>query len=124
MLITGLVWGLWHTPVILLGYNFARPDITGVAFMVGGCVVWGVLLGWLRLRSASLWPAVLAHGSLNAVGGLIFVFIAAGETPDLAVVGPLGLVAWGIVAVIVVAIVAARQFRPGAVAPAHPKVPR
>ncbi|GAA1850584.1 CPBP family intramembrane glutamic endopeptidase [Microbacterium koreense] len=124
VLITGAVWGLWHAPVILLGYNFARPDGTGLAFMVGGCVAWGVLLGWLRLRSASLWPAVLAHGSLNAVGGLILVFVAVGETPDLAVVGPLGLVAWAIIAVMVVVIVAARQFRSGVVAPATSEAPR
>lgn len=116
LLITGVVWGLWHAPVILLGYNFARPDAMGLLLIIGGCLAWGVLLGWLRLRSASLWPAVLAHGALNAVGGLILVLIAFGETPDLAVVGPLGLVAWAVVAVVVLVIVLLRQFRPGAVA--------
>lgn len=113
LLITGAVWGLWHAPIILLGYNFARPDLTGLLFMVGGCVAWGVLLGWLRLRSASVWPAVLAHGSLNAVGGLVLLLADSGAFPDLAVVGPLGLVAWVLLAVVVVAIVLMRQFRPG-----------
>lgn len=122
LLITGVVWGLWHAPVILLGYNFARPDAVGLLLMVGGCLAWGVLLGWLRLRSASLWPAVLAHGSLNAVGGLILVLIAFGETPDLALVGPLGLVAWVVVAAVIVVIGLLRQFRPGAVAAPVAKV--
>lgn len=117
LLITGAVWGVWHAPVILLGYNFGRPDLLGVLLMIGGCLAWGVLLGWLRLRSASLWPAVLAHGSLNAVGSLVFVFVAAGETPDLAWVGPLGVVAWGVLAVTIVAIVLMRQFRVGAAVP-------
>lgn len=116
LLVTGVIWGLWHAPVILLGYNFARPDIVGVLFMVGGCVAWGVLLGWLRLRSASLWPAVLAHGSLNAVGALVVILVAAGETPDLALVGPLGVVAWAVLAIAVSVIVLIRQFRPGALA--------
>ncbi|WP_109210877.1 MULTISPECIES: type II CAAX endopeptidase family protein [Microbacterium] len=119
LLITGAVWGLWHAPIILLGYNFARPDITGVLFMVGGCLAWGVLLGWLRLRSASLWPAVLAHGSLNAVGGLVLLLAASGAAPDLAIVGALGVVAWGVLAVVVVAIVLLRQFRAGMPAPAR-----
>lgn len=121
LLITGAVWGLWHAPVILLGYNFARPDVVGVLLMIGGCVAWGVLFGWLRLRSASLWPAVLAHGSLNAVGALVFVLVVAGETPDLAVVGPLGVVSWVVLAVVVGVIVVIRQFRPGA--PAAPRGP-
>ncbi|MBD3942388.1 CPBP family intramembrane metalloprotease [Microbacterium sp. NEAU-LLC] len=116
LLLTGVVWGLWHAPVILLGYNFARPDVVGVLLMVGGCVAWGVLFGWLRLRSASLWPAVLAHGSLNAVGGIVFVLVAAGTTPDLGLVGPLGVASWAVLAVVVGVIVLIRQFRPGALA--------
>lgn len=111
LLVSGVVWGLWHAPIILLGYNFARPDVTGVLLMVGGCVAWGVLLGWLRLRSASVWPAVLAHGSLNAVGGIVLLLAAAGETPDLAVVGPLGGVAWLVIAVVSGVIALAGGFR-------------
>lgn len=118
MLITGAAWGLWHAPVILLGYNFGRPDLIGVLLMVAGCIAWGFLLGWLRLRSASIWPAVLAHGSLNAVGAVVLVLVAEGETPDLAWVGALGVVSWAVVAVIVGTIALFRQFRPGTVAPA------
>lgn len=114
LLLTGAVWGLWHAPIILLGYNFARTDVTGLLFMLGGCLAWGVLLGWLRLRSDSLWPAVLAHGSLNAVAGIVLLLSAAGQAPDLALVGPLGVVAWVVVAVAVAAIVLSRQLRPGA----------
>ncbi len=109
LVVSGAVWGLWHAPLILLGYNFGRPDVVGVLLMVGGCVAWGVLLGWLRLRSGSLWPPVVAHGALNAVAGLVAVLVAAGETPDMAVVGPLGLVAWGVLAVVAVVLVATGQ---------------
>src|SRR5690606_15530517 len=79
LLISGAIWGLWHAPVILLGYNFGRPDITGVLLMTGGCLAWGVLLGWLRLRSASLWPAVFAHGAMNATAGLPMLFLRSEE---------------------------------------------
>ncbi|QAY60907.1 CPBP family intramembrane metalloprotease [Microbacterium protaetiae] len=111
LLITGVAWGIWHAPIILLGYDFGRTDITGVLFMIGGCVAWGVLLGWMRLRSASVWPAVLAHGSLNAVGGLVLLLRAAGEQPDLAIVGPLGVISWAVLAVVVVVLVLTGQFR-------------
>lgn len=108
---TGIVWGLWHSPVILLGYNFGRPDLTGVLFMVGGCIAWGVLLGWSRLRSGSVWPAVIGHGGLNAAGGAVLLFAAAGEEIDFALAGPLGVVAWALIAVIVVVLTLAGQFR-------------
>ena len=109
LLLSGVIWGVWHTPVILLGYNFGRTDITGVLFMIGGCVMWGILLGWLRLRSASLWPAVLAHGALNAAGGMVLLF--ASGMPDLALAGPVGVAGWVICAVVIVVLVATGQFR-------------
>lgn len=109
LLISGVIWGFWHSPVILLGYNFGRTDITGVLFMIGGCVAWGVLLGWLRLRSASIWPAVLAHGSLNAAGGAVLLFSA--SQPDLALAGPLGVAAWIVIAVVIVVLALTGQFR-------------
>lgn len=110
LVITGIVWGLWHSPVILLGYNFGRPDLSGVLFMIGGCVMWGLLLGWLRLRSDSVWPAVLAHGSLNAAGGVVFLVAAAGARPDLAVVGPLGAVTWVLLAIVIAVLAASGRF--------------
>lgn len=109
LILSGVIWGLWHSPVILLGYNFGRTDITGVLFMVGGCVAWGILLGWLRLRSASVWPAVIAHGSLNAAAGMVMIFAAA--QPDLALAGPLGVASWVVIAAVVLVLVSTGQFR-------------
>lgn len=111
LLISGAVWGLWHAPVILLGYNFGRLDITGVLFMTGGCIAWGVLLGWLRLRSASVWPAVFAHGAMNASGGLIALVYLSGTTFDPALAGMLGVSGWIVCAVVVAALALTGQFR-------------
>lgn len=111
LLISGAIWGLWHAPVILLGYNFGRTDITGVLLMISGCVAWGVLLGWLRLRSASLWPAVFAHGAMNAAGAMIALFFAAGTTFDMALAGPVGIAGWIACAIIIVVLVLTGQFR-------------
>lgn len=121
LVLSGVLWGLWHSPVILLGYNFDRTNVTGVLFMVAGCVLWGVLLGWLRLRSGSLWPAVLAHGALNAAGGMVLL-VAAGS-PDLAISGPLGVAAWIVGGVVIAVLLATRQFRiQPALAPPRPGV--
>ena len=109
LLLSGAIWGLWHSPVILLGYNFGRIDFSGVLLMVAGCIAWGILLGWLRLRSASLWPAVLAHGALNAAAGLVLVVAA--SAPDMALAGPLGVAAWIVIAAVVLVLVVTGQFR-------------
>lgn len=109
LLLSGAIWGFWHSPVVLLGYNFGRTDVTGVLFMIGGCIAWGILLGWLRVRSGSVWPAVLAHGALNAAGGLI-VLVAVAQ-PDLALAGPLGVAAWIVIAAVIPILLLAGQFR-------------
>ena len=114
LLASGAIWGLWHAPVILLGYNFGRTDVTGVLLMMGACVLLGILFGWLRLASGNVWPAVFAHGGFNAAGGLLLLLIAAGENPDFAVVGPLGFVAWGVMAVVIAVVVAVPRLRAAA----------
>lgn len=111
LLISGAIWGLWHAPVILLGYNFNRYDITGVLFMIGGCIAWGILLGWLRLRSASIWPAVFVHGAMNASAGMIALFPVAGTTFDMAVAGPLGVAGWIACTLVIVVLALTGQFR-------------
>lgn len=124
LILSGAIWGLWHAPLILLGYNFGYTDWRGVALGTGGCIAWGVLLGWARLRSSSVWPAVVGHAALNASGALILLLVAAGQTPDLGVVGPLGLVAWAVIAVIVVVLVLTGQFgREPELAPARAWAP-
>lgn len=109
LLISGAIWGFWHTPIILLGYNFGRTDLSGVLFMIVGCIGWGILFGWLRLRSASIWPAVLAHGALNASAG--FVLLLSAASPDLALAGPLGVVGWVVCAAVIAVLALTGQFR-------------
>jgi membrane protease YdiL (CAAX protease family) len=111
LLVSGAIWGLWHAPVILLGYDFGRTDITGVLLMTGGCIAWGVLLGFLRLRSGSLWPAVFAHGALNASAGLPLVLYAAGTRVEPALSLALGVSGWIACAVVVVVLLLTGQFR-------------
>jgi uncharacterized protein len=55
VVITGLVFGFSH------GVLGALPPL----------VLFGIALGWVRLRSGSVWPGVLAHGFFNAVGILV-----------------------------------------------------
>lgn len=64
--ISGLMWAAYHFPVLLFGdYNKGAPawfSLTCFTLMV---VADSFLLAWLTLRSRSLWPAAIFHGSHN-----------------------------------------------------------
>ena len=111
LLISGAVWGFWHSPLILLGYNFGQPNLLGVGLMIGGCVLYGVLLGWLRLRTGSVWPAVFAHGAFNATAGFLLLVVAADTSADPVSTGPLGWVTWIVMALVIAVLALTGQFR-------------
>ncbi|WP_453985447.1 CPBP family intramembrane glutamic endopeptidase [Brevibacterium casei] len=113
LVIIGVVWGLWHAPLILLGYNFARPNLAGLALMVGGCIALSILFGWLRLRTGSLWPAVFAHAALNASAGMLLALVLNGNAPapDAALVTVLGVSGWIVSGVVILVLIFTGQFR-------------
>jgi uncharacterized protein len=89
-LLIGVIWGVWHAPLIAMGYNYPESPVLGPLLMVAFTTVYGVVLAWLRARSESVWPAALAHGAINAEAGGLMVFL----TPASHLVGvPIGLVA-------------------------------
>ena len=110
LLLSGAIWGLWHAPLILLGYNYGLLDWRGVALMTVGCTLWGVLFGWTRLRTGSVWPAVVGHGALNASAGLSVLWAQSGESPTLALVSPVGVAGWIAVAITILINWATGQF--------------
>lgn len=110
LVMSGAIWGVWHAPLTLLGHNYGLLDWRGVALMTVSCVLWGMVFGWLRLRTGSVWPAVIAHGSLNAVGNLVLLFTIAGEEvrPELATV--VGVAGWIVIGAIVCVLALTGQF--------------
>ncbi|MFC5816274.1 CPBP family intramembrane glutamic endopeptidase [Nonomuraea harbinensis] len=100
LVLSGAIWGLWHAPLTLLGYNYPNLGAGAALYFTGFCVVAGVVLGWLRLRTGSVWPAVVAHGSLNATAGIVLVLGDVAEPPNLAIAGLTGLVGWVLLAIL------------------------
>jgi membrane protease YdiL (CAAX protease family) len=92
LLASGAIWGLWHAPLIVRGQNYPDHPYLGVVLMTLFCSLLGVIFGWLRLASKSVWPPTLAHGTLNAVAGVPLLVL----TPfDMALGGMLtSLVGW------------------------------
>jgi membrane protease YdiL (CAAX protease family) len=78
ILISGVVWGVWHAPVIAQGHNYPGYPILGIFMMIVFCVLLGIIFSWLCLNTRSPWVAALAHGSVNAVAGLPVLFFQPG----------------------------------------------
>ncbi|MGX1695285.1 CPBP family intramembrane glutamic endopeptidase [Microbacterium keratanolyticum] len=108
---SGVIWGLWHAPVILLGHNYpGAPGWLAMLAMIAFCTIVGGLLGWLRIRSDSVWPAALAHSALNASGSLFLLFIAKDETIDPLRANITGWSGWLVPLALLVALVAFGRF--------------
>ena len=65
-LISGVMWAAYHFPILIFGdYNAGTPVWFGLTCFTLGVIAESFILAWLTLRSGSLWPAALLHGSHN-----------------------------------------------------------
>jgi membrane protease YdiL (CAAX protease family) len=63
--LSGLIWSVWHVPIIVFaGYN-AGTGSFGLAVVFANMIGLCFVLTWLRLKSGSLWTAVILHASSN-----------------------------------------------------------
>lgn len=78
-LFIGVVWGLWHFPLILMGHNYPNEPQWGVLLMVVFCVLWGVVELYFVLKSKSMIVAAIMHGTVNALAGIVIYFTLGGN---------------------------------------------
>jgi membrane protease YdiL (CAAX protease family) len=94
-LLLGLIWGVWHWPVIAMGYEYGLryPGFPWVGFLLFWwfTVPVAIFLAWATLRSKSVWPAVIGHGAINGIAALPVLFIQGQPSPLLGPV-PIGLI--------------------------------
>lgn len=74
VIISGLIWGVWHWPLIAMGYNYGfnypAAPLLGFFGMTLFCLSLGTIFSWMVLRSKSVWPAVIAHSAINGVAAI------------------------------------------------------
>ncbi|MDD5806157.1 MAG: CPBP family intramembrane metalloprotease [Eggerthellales bacterium] len=85
LLITGVIWGVWHAPMTVLGHNFGVGypgwPWLGIAAMCLFCTCAGVLLGFVTLRTGSCLAAAIGHGAFNGFGAAAMLFSVSGGNP-------------------------------------------
>jgi membrane protease YdiL (CAAX protease family) len=106
VLLTGLAHAVFHLPFIVLTtlYHPGGNRLIVLPLFLVSVTMVGMFLGYLRLSTGSVWPAVLAHSSHNSVWGVFSVFAAessplaseylAGESGVLVIFGYATLGGW------------------------------
>ena len=91
-LIGGVIWGIWHWPLIgLIGYEYGTDY---VGFPVVGMLIFcvfttaaGILCDWLYERSGSIWFPSVFHGVINAIAAIPMTLCIV-ETGSTILLGP------------------------------------
>jgi uncharacterized protein len=85
---TSVIWAFWHTPFALSGIHY----IEGVSAMVTAVIMpigqagAGLVIGWLWIRTESMWMVIIAHGALNNWGQYAFKYMQNFAAADPALV--------------------------------------
>jgi len=106
LLINGLIWGLWHAPLTAIGHNYGIGypgfPFTGIAAMCFFCIIVGIFLSYVSMKTKSCIPAVFGHGAINSIAALGMYFTKDGGNPFIGP-APTGIV--GAIPFIVVAVI-------------------
>ncbi|MBD5551582.1 MAG: CPBP family intramembrane metalloprotease [Lachnospiraceae bacterium] len=92
LLIGGVIWGMWHWPLIwLIGYEYGTDY---VGFPIVGMLIFcifttaaGVLCDWLYEKTNCIWIPSIFHGAINAVG-TVTIAICIANTGSVILLGP------------------------------------
>jgi len=109
-LATGLIWGVWHYPLLLRGYDFPENRHAALLVFPVTTVFLSIIFGWLQLKTGSVWSAALAHSATNAIGLSLTLLLFAGGA-NLLLVSYLGILGWIPLAALSMWIVFSGQFK-------------
>jgi membrane protease YdiL (CAAX protease family) len=76
VILVGLVWGIWHLPLIWMGFNYPGYPLLGSLLMVIFSMLLGFILSYAMLKTAAIWLVSFLHVLANQAMsfGLVLVF--------------------------------------------------
>ncbi len=90
-LVLGILWGLWHAPLIWAGFNYPGHPIAGIIMMCVLSTAFGFFINEMTLHYRSSLLAAFVHGAVNAQGYGIWAWLFPGTDPLLG--GGTGIIA-------------------------------
>ena len=99
-IIIGFIWGIWHSPLILMGHNYPQHPGIGVLMMTVCCILLTPLFLYFTVKAKSVIAAAIMHGTLNATAGIAIMVIEGGNDLTVGMTGLAGFISLIVVLVI------------------------
>mgnify|MGYP001252295461 CR=1 FL=1 len=90
--IIGFIWGVWHSPLILMGHNYPQHPQIGVLMMTIWCILLTPLFLYITIKAKSVIAAAILHGTMNATAGISIMVISGGNDLTVGVTGLAGFI--------------------------------
>jgi hypothetical protein len=79
-LFIGVVWGLWHAPIIVQGHNYPGHPVAGIFMMTLFTTTLSFPMAYCRFKSRTILGPSALHGMFNPLG-MLTVFFVVGANP-------------------------------------------
>ncbi|SDR30564.1 CAAX protease self-immunity [Natronobacterium texcoconense] len=99
--IIGVLWGLWHAPGILEGYNYPNYPVVGAGVMTLACLAMSPVYTYVTMQAKSVLAPTILHGTFNGFAATMLVFAQGGHELLVNSVGGMGILAFGLAAVVI-----------------------
>lgn len=91
----GVIWGLWHLPLLLIGFTYPNHPFLGALLFIALLSVLGIYMNELTLRHKSSVLAGWIHGAFNSQKLGIWTFLFPGVNPLIGgYAGVCGIAVW------------------------------
>lgn len=84
VLLVGVIWGVWHWPVIWMGYNYPGHPWLGSLLMLLVSIGLAFLLGYTVFKAKGIWIAAFVHALVNQAFSFFMGFVYAPADPAFA----------------------------------------
>jgi hypothetical protein len=79
-LFIGIIWGVWHAPIILMGHNYNNNSLAGVFMMILFCIALAFPMAYIRVKTKNVLGPSMLHGMINGSAGIIPMFVHDGNS--------------------------------------------
>lgn len=103
VLLLGLIWGVWHSGLIIMGMNYSGQPLVGNLVMFLLTIVVGVFYSYAVLKTGSVWIAVILHLIIDTLEPIAWFYMSYPSDPIFCFgMGLYGILVMGVFAVLLI----------------------
>lgn len=92
-LFIGLIWGLWHLPLVIVGLNYSHHPYLGIIMMCIFTIALAPIFAYIRLKTKSILGSCMLHGMINATPTMFGLYVANANELYSSIAGWAGVIA-------------------------------